>query len=146
MTSLHKTTTDLMLDYFAEKPKIRGAKNYNEWKCAGHGTRSMMKQHEIWYQHGDEGAAHDKAICDFHQSNFKLKRRIYYSASVHNFNFIIREVIRFLRCFGCHRLCLWKGVIYLPAVLIYCQMTQLVQMFYLFFLLYYWAVAKCWNK
>lgn len=36
-----------MLDYFAEKPKIEMMKNYNEWKCAVHGTASMMKQHEI---------------------------------------------------------------------------------------------------
>lgn len=45
---------------------------------------------------------------------------------MHYSNFISREVICFLTCLGSHRL-RWKGTMYLPVVMMYCQMTQLVR-------------------
>lgn len=70
-----------------------------------------------------------------------MKGGNYYSASIHNSNSIIREVICFLRGFRSHWL-RWKGIIYLPAVLIYCQMTQLVQIVCLFF----WSIIQQWQN
>ncbi len=53
-------------------------------------------------------------------------------SSYHKSNSIVEELICFLSCFRSHRLRL-KGIIYLPARLIFCQITLLMQMLCLFF-------------